>query len=533
MSCDICYSSLDPRNRPTCVSCAQALLYGPRLRQASALLDRENLHTHAEAIVRPGNDGVLAALPQDADWDAIASGIRTVGFARHNSERRAAELRIRTTTEQAEQLRHQLQQHQKQIQTQKRTNEQRQSELAKGKADLEGRQALVLNPSRSVVQKTKNRLQRSHDKAADARARLCHSSGWLAGLGQERDQHNRPTGRIVLSGLMVPDLRELNGLLDNEGSQKKGSKSREPHRSDGEQYCEVNASLDNVCRLVGLWSHYLSINVPAQILMPHNDFPHSAIMPEKSSYKSRELVYPGGIPSHSSSPAGSRLVQDSRSPYRPRLLHLDRPLGQLVKDDFKTFGLFVEGAMLLAWDVAWLCKTQGINAINTFDEVCDLGRNLWLLHRASETAAYERRPSDRVVSPIGPQSPLKMGRPAATVAGVRFGVLTHGSRQHSLAGSEGAAVMRSWRLAQSHRLVDKLRNFLLTEINGAEWEMLSDNDFKEDREDELAFLMGGSDRRKILGDRDAAMTTEGPDKRATGVRGWMKVRGRNDDEQLP
>ena len=46
--------------------------------------------------------------------------------------------------------------------------------------------------------------------------------------------------------------------------------------------------------------------------------------------------------------------------------------------------------------------------------------------------------------------------------------------------------MQDWRLSQPHRLIDKLRNHLLIEITGAEWDVVDDNDFVDEGEDELA-----------------------------------------------
>jgi hypothetical protein len=93
------------------VTCAQATLYEPRIRQITGLLDRENAHTHTEAIVRPGNDGVLAALPQDADWDAITNAVKKHSSERARAEHTRVQTRIDAITEQADVLRRQLEDH--------------------------------------------------------------------------------------------------------------------------------------------------------------------------------------------------------------------------------------------------------------------------------------------------------------------------------------------------------------------------------------------------------------------------------------
>ena len=59
-------------------------------------------------------------------------------------------------------------------------------------------------------------------------------------------------------------------------------------------------------------------------------------MPEKASYKYKNIKFPGLSPSQSSSPAASRIIEQNQP--RPRALWLDRPLAQLAKEDPKAFG---------------------------------------------------------------------------------------------------------------------------------------------------------------------------------------------------
>jgi hypothetical protein len=93
--------------------------------------------------------------------------------------------------------------------------------------------------------------------------------------------------------------------------------------------------------------------------------------------------------------------------------------------------------------------------------------------------------------------------------------------------------MHEWRISPPHRLIDKLRNHLLVEITGAEWDVLDENDFDDERYDELAVLVGGS-HRKALEERHPAMSVmsiaphEDPSSRPKGESGWMKVRGRSE-----
>ena len=131
MECRICDRHFDKARKPICVSCTLVTLYGPRINQATSLLDRENAHTHSEAIVRPGNDGVLAALPQDADWDAITSAVKKHSRERAQAEQVRAEARIVGIAEQAAVLKGQIEEHKKYIEDLKRKNGHRRQEITK------------------------------------------------------------------------------------------------------------------------------------------------------------------------------------------------------------------------------------------------------------------------------------------------------------------------------------------------------------------------------------------------------------------
>lgn len=521
MECGICDRFFDKARKPVCASCAQVTLYEPRIHQATSLLSRENAHTHSEAIVRPGNDGVLAALPQDADWDAITSAAK-----KHNSERAQAEeervqARIAAITEQADVLRRQMEDYRRYIEEAKTENRKRRQEIEGEHQELAKRKPQALTPVQHAKQRAAQRVERVHTKTIDARAYICRHSSNLNRIHQLRDVHGKHTGRYQLNGLVLPNLKELNSSSD---SQEASNGSR-LDSNVVEHHAHINACLDNLCHLLGVWCHYLSIRLPSEIILPHSDFPHAAILPERSSYKVDDLPYPVTLASHPSSPSASRLLQEQRNLPRPRLLHLDRPLSRLAKEDPKTFGLFVEGAMLLAWDVAWLCRSQGITTINSFDEVCDIGRNIWLLSLSQQGPRSDRSALDRK-SRGEPEVGAATGRKPTA-----FGTFSHGNLRHFLSGHEGAALMQDWRLSQPHRLMDKLRNHLLLEITGAEWDVLDEKDFDGMTGDGThvgasAVFVGGT-QRKALEPAMSMMSVQADEGgRPKGESGWMKVRDR-------
>lgn len=94
--------------------------------------------------------------------------------------------------------------------------------------------------------------------------------------------------------------------------------------------------------------------------------------------------------------------------------------------------------------------------------------------------------------------------------------------------------MHSWRLLQPHRLVDKLRLFLLNELTGAEWDVLSEHDLDEDREHDAPVLVGRSRRPRRDLDLDMSImsvhTDDILDGKSVHGKGWTKVRQRPSDE---
>jgi len=529
MECPLCFNAYCKTRKPVCLSCAQATLYDPRIRQATSLLSRENAHTHAEAILRPGNDGVLAALPQDADWDAIASAVKSYSSSRSEAEKQRVEARIKGITEQADLLREQIEDYKRYAEETRTEHETRRKDIAKGREQLEKHQPQVVEPVRHAIRKASQRLEKAHNRTVNARAYICRHTSLLCRLRQVKDSHGRHTGKVELDGLIIPNLQDFHTRLE-----RARTVQTEVSLDVAQHHEHINACLDSICHLLGMWCHYLSIRLPAEIILPHADFPHSAILPEKSSYKGFDVTYPATLSNHASSPSTSRLLHDQRDLPRPRLLHLDRPLARLAKEDTKTFGLFIEGVMLLAWNIAWLCRSQGIDKVDTFDAVCDVGRNLYLLARAQDAANSVRPSLDRRDTTATDISVRSKKSSTMSQGVVRFGSYTHGNLRNSLAGAPGAALIQSWRLAQPHRLIDKLRNYLLNEITGAEWDVLSDGDFDDERADEVPILVGGA-KKKVLEDRHPAMSimtvAADPDGRPKGEAGWMKVRGRSGDAE--
>lgn len=312
---------------------------------------------------------------------------------------------------------------------------------------------------------------------------------------------------------------------------------------------QVTTSITHLAHLVHLVSHYLSLRLPAEITLAHRDYPLPTVFPPSASYSLREVPYPGSTPSHSSnnSPSTSHTL-DQRASLRPRPLHLTRKLSMLAKEDAVAYGIFVEAVTLLAWDIAWVCETQGFPIGTTsWEDVCAMGKNLWQL-LVAEPALPLSRPNLTPKSGLVPARDLP-SRPAPqrhlstaenpTPIPVQLGHFSHGTAHSFLAAAEGNEYMRGWRLQSSAKVIDKVKAMLLSERTGAEWEILNGNEWEEeavlgltgrdgngpvkvaeDGEGERGRAEGAEEK---LGSADG---TGGEEGKARGTSGWTKLKSR-------
>lgn len=264
-----------------------------------------------------------------------------------------------------------------------------------------------------------------------------------------------------------------------------GFKYRRANTSADVLPAQVTTSLGSLAHLVHLVSHYLSIRLPAEITLPHRDYPLATIFSPGSSYLSRDVPFPGSTPSPSSnnSPSTSR-AGDLRPLPRPRPLYLDKKLPALAKEDAVAYSHFVEGVTLLAWDIAWVCKTQGLNVgAGSWEEVCAMGKNLWQLL----VAPSPKPPPPRITSSDIPTKPSTTKNPPVLPAASNevkpnsmLGHYSHGTAHSFLSSAEGAELMRGWRLQSPVKVIERVKAALLSERTGAEWEMLEENEWEEE-----------------------------------------------------
>ena len=262
-------------------------------------------------------------------------------------------------------------------------------------------------------------------------------------------------------------------------------------------HTQINTSFARVCHLVVLTSHYLALQLPAEIILPHRDQPNPMIFSPSSSYLSRSGSYPTTPTSRPSIAAFSLSRGHGAHPQsRPRPLSLQKPLSQLAKEDAVAYSLFIEGVTLLAWDVAWACRTQGINVgAQSLDEICSIGKLLYQLlvsppatllpplrrmSHNSHDASSDRGSSptsNTVARDITPLAPA-MRRTASARLQI-LGRYSHGTAHSFLGGAEGTEFMRGWKLQGPMKMVDHLKSLLLGEMAGAEWEVVDEKEWRD------------------------------------------------------
>lgn len=205
----------------------------------------------------------------------------------------------------------------------------------------------------------------------------------------------------------------------------------------------------------------------------------------------------------------------------------------------------------MAWNIAWLCKTQGLNVGgSSWEDVCGMGRNLWQLLLAAPPRPPISRELSSKSSPTNPppsRTSTAATRMPTTTESAKdsppLGHFSHGTAYGYLASASGSEYMRDWRLQSPLRVVEKVKAMLLAERTGAEWELLEGNEWEEEEVADAGenCETGTVERPEIEqtgvlvrpgpGTRDAGGDTRGSGmererEEGKGASGWMKVKSR-------
>jgi Vacuolar sorting 38 and autophagy-related subunit 14 len=473
MDCDICMRPTSSELPLCCPSCVRSLLYESRFRNAKILLEKEQLTSQIEKITASEKEVDGKSTPEDTKQDDLA----TRRWMIESGDVKKAQSRARTKDlqDQTQSLKAEMEAYREEIAQRKAALQKKRSDLNAIKSTVPGRRTVMSNKAEEETKKTSQSWNAVHTKAIETRTFLCREAAHLHGLQQRKKMRGGVVGdHYTIGGVSLVDLKDINSAKVN----------------------ELTTALTSTARLVVTVAFYLSIRLPAEITLPGRNYPLPTILTPANSYQGRDIPFPGTTPTPSSanSPTTSR-HSDVKPLPRPRPLfiepeNLKDKIPNVAKRDPTAFAFFVEGISLLAWDIAWLCRSQGMYAgTESLEDVCNMGRNLWnllmappqspaLLRVLSGRDVRQERPSTPNTNLTGPQRASKLGH------------FSHDSAHPS--PDSGVDFLRGWKLPKYTMIVDPLKRALIGEMSNAEWEMLEkeewDDGGEQFRDDEAVFV---------------------------------------------
>jgi Vacuolar sorting 38 and autophagy-related subunit 14 len=473
MECDVCMRPPSSKLPFCCPLCVRNVLYEPRLRNAKIILEKEQLTSRIETIDSAANGLEEELRARDVKQDGQANGKWSIESS--SIKRAQAKDRTRDIQEHTQILKDEIRTAREELAKRKAALQKKRSESGIVRSVVQERRKATSEKVKEEIKKTSQSWDAAHNKAIDTRSFLCREAAHLRGLRQRKKMRGGLVrDQYTIGGVPVVHLRDINGTKLN----------------------ELTTSLNNIAHLVVLVSFYLSIRLPADITLPHRNYPLPTIFTPPNSYQGREIPFPGTtpLPSSTNSPAGSRHA-DLRPLPRPRPLfiepeNLKDKIPNVAKRDPTGFAFFLEGVSLLAWNIAWLCRSQGMYAgTETWEDVCNMGRNLYhlliappqspaLLRVLSDRDGRQQRTNSTNTHPLSPYKPSRLGH------------FSHDSA-HSLPAN-GADFLRGWKLTKYTMIVDPLKRALIGEMSNAEWEMLEQDEWDDGgeqfRDDQAVFI---------------------------------------------
>jgi hypothetical protein len=202
-------------------------------------------------------------------------------------------------------------------------------------------------------------------------------------------------------------------------------------------------------------------------------------------------------------------------------------VAQYAKKEPLAFNFFIEGISLLAWDIAWLCRSQGfVPGTESWEDISDIGRNLHQMILAQpQSPATFRTLTQRDLQARQRRSQSISSPSEGSMTVGRLGSGSHTSA-HTFLGSAAAArdhPARNWRLNKYTMIKDPLKKHLLGELNTAEWELLDEQEWDdggEKMDDAVVVRTRGMDGKEY----DQSRKIGGGEGRGTS--GWTKVKSR-------
>ncbi|KAL8734135.1 MAG: hypothetical protein Q9166_001620 [cf. Caloplaca sp. 2 TL-2023] len=510
-----------------CAACARDALYQTRVSLAHTLLEQEAAGSLIEQKLKKSES---IHFKPSASTSSTAHGHPSSPASKStNIHQEAVRHRTQMALTHSGQQRVDISELRDEVASRRVRSMKRRTDLTAAREELARRQTADIVPLEKAVNKIHSHWDAMHTRTAESRLLLCREAASLYGLKRQNKRHAKSeTDGYMVGGLPIYNLKDLNS------------------KNEPATVTTVNSTLAHLVHLV---SHYLSLQLPAEIILPHRDHPYPTILPPGCSYAT------SGAPSSKATPENSS--SSSRSAVRgvqlqgPKPLSLKKKISILAKEDLQSYAALVEGTSLLAWNIAWLCKTQGIDVgAGSWGEVCDVGNNLWKLFAAEQDEPESANSGqDRLTKQdvdFGRVRPKTLdSRPTqdktVPTPPIAFGQYSHGTVHSNLSSTLGSKVMRGWRLQDPAKVIERVKQMLLSDRTGAGWEML------EGKEWENKSIIAAQSKAGVLADASTVVVhgrkgskdiaeeansdqnmpaTDIGQEKGKGTSGWTKLKSR-------
>ncbi|KAH9906488.1 UV radiation resistance protein and autophagy-related subunit 14-domain-containing protein [Xylariomycetidae sp. FL2044] len=478
MSCDICQRAHHPKRLPFfCIVDARNALYEGRVANARVLMEMEELESRVNNLLLDSHVGPGSSATDRSSRTYLENCVSEEQKARDRTERIIAS---------ADKLRDEVAAAKKEIEEKKSRIANKKSDLAAASQGITARRSREMDETRRVVKMTKYTWNRDYEAMAQYRAALCMEVAKLYRL--QRTRRGSPRGvEYRIGGIEIIDLHSMHNVQPE----------------------HISAFLGHITHLLWLTAHYLAIRLPAEITLPHKDYPRPTIFSLASSYHHGDVAFPGSSPL----PPDSHDRQFAHVPH-PRPLFIDKPLSTLAREDQPAYISFLEAVCLLSYDIIWLCRTQGVPVGDSPEDFFFLGRNMYNLLINSSLQRNPQQMADAAANaPAHHQQQQQTDHTGSNgaasdigKAAPRMGSFSHGTAHTFLGSATGTDLTRSFKLPNLARLVDTLKAKLLSENPIPEWEVLEDDAWTPDDALDDGVLVGGAaaSRRKAAGAASAA-----------------------------
>lgn len=522
MECDICCRPERDVKDFLCTVCARTNTYLPRLEYAQILLEKDKLSQQVEKVVGlqvtkgENSDTAVESEAGQEEWQVELAQISINEKRRHVEHLKDISENVRVETAQLK----------ANIRVLKDKIAERRKALSTIQDHVPSRRDMMLENVGNINNKATSSLLKLHQTSSDSRAQLCREAASLMRLRQRRIRGDiTARDQFLIAGLTLPDLREISNL----------------------RCADLTAVLGSISHLTFLSAFYLGVKLPAEIVEPFPDHPLYTIFTPAASYRGAKPNFAETLASISqpNSPSASR--HESTHFLQPRPLFIpamdrDDRVFKFQKRDEQAFRYFTEALALLAWDVAWLCRSQGFTVgTNSWEDISNVGRNLHQLLVAHPHApSIARIQSDRLL-----RRRSSSRKSATTVTeSQKESVGRLGQHSDLSAYERDPAVaqhdrLASWDFLSWQKVAMPLRATLLTEIASAEWELLLDEEWDDGGEqfDEAVFVKTRTMNAQQYDDARSIMTTKTQleddvaNGRIPGTSGWTKLKSRDKDQQ--